>query len=158
MAEQMGCRRQWNDGSPSFALLQEVDDVVEAEAGPYPEVLPVAAAAAGARAYRTLFGLQPPVSNGGWPDGFETIQEGEADLAAMGLRAKGPSHRGPSALSAMAVAGPAQLHQAGRHPLHEVADGRLGDPMQQHPVEGFAEQAKRRLVAGAEANLGHLPS
>ena len=89
MAEQMGCRRQWNDGSLSFALLQEVDDVVEAEAGPFPEVLPVAAAAAGARAYRTLFGLQPAVSNGGWPDGFETIQEGEADLAAMGLRARG---------------------------------------------------------------------
>src|SRR5207245_3549674 len=42
------------------------------------------------------------------------------------------------------------------HALHEVPDGRLGDAVEEHSIQGAAQRAKRRLVASAEADLGQV--
>src|SRR5215207_8796289 len=39
-------------------------------------------------------------------------------------------------------------------PVEEVLEGRLGDPVEQHPVGGPADHTKGRAVAGADGQLG----
>ena len=41
-------------------------------------------------------------------------------------------------------------------PVEEVLHGRLGHPVQQHPVHSLADHAERSPVAGADSQLGPI--
>ena len=89
MAEQLRPRFQWATVAPLFSILRTLDDVIDMETRPKGRPTPEHAAAAGAVGYKMLFGSLPPMEDGGWPAGFEPVQECEAGLAAIGLQQDG---------------------------------------------------------------------
>ena len=88
MAEQLLASGVWPSVGSLFTMLDALDDVVDGETSA--TVRPAAvSAAAGLVGYKMLFGELPPLQDHDWPVGFELIDEREAELAAIGLRAQG---------------------------------------------------------------------
>jgi len=89
MAEQL--REGWDrpNAAPFFPVLKAIDDAASEEIGLNDAPTPTSAASAGLVGYKILFGKLPPVRGHDWPDGFELIDEAEADLATFGLRLGG---------------------------------------------------------------------
>jgi hypothetical protein len=89
LAEQLRVGLEWPNVAPLFAVLEALDDAVDAETSPTGRPAPTAAAAAGAVAYKLLFGKPPALLRHGWPQGFDCVEAGELELATTGLRAQG---------------------------------------------------------------------
>lgn len=89
MAVQLRAGRGWSNVGSLFAMLQALDDVVDAETCRTCRPSAIGAAAAGLAGYKLLFGKLPALHDHDWPEGFERIDEREAELASMGLRAEG---------------------------------------------------------------------
>jgi len=83
MVEQIRVNRPTATVDRLFADLIALDMMVD------PEHAPRTAAIAGVAGFRKLFGTLPPVDDDGLPEGFESVDEGEAELAALGLQALG---------------------------------------------------------------------
>jgi hypothetical protein len=89
LAEQLRVGLDWPNVAPLFAVLEALDDAVDAETSPTARPTPTAAAAAGVVAYKLLFGKPPALQGHGWPQGFDRVEPGELELATTGLRAQG---------------------------------------------------------------------
>ena len=89
MAEQLHAAWVWPSIGSLFTMLQALDDVVDGETGVTRRPSAISAASAGLVGYKLLFGKLPPLQDHDWPEGFELIDEREAQLATIGLRAQG---------------------------------------------------------------------
>ena len=89
MAEQLRHSQDWISDEPFFALLQTLDEVVDSETRANGRPSASSAAAAALVGYKILFGTLPPSRDHGWPEGFTRVEDSEAELAGIGLQAKG---------------------------------------------------------------------
>ena len=89
MAEQLRVTQDWANVGTFFSMLQALDEVVDNETCRTCQPSPISAAAAGIVGYKMLFGKLPPLQDRDWPAGFVQIDDREAELAALGLRARG---------------------------------------------------------------------
>lgn len=89
MAEQLRVRQDWISDEPFFAMLRAMDEVVDSETREAGRPFAGSAAAAALLGYKILFGTLVPLRDHGWPEGFTQIQDSEAELARIGLQAKG---------------------------------------------------------------------
>lgn len=89
MAEQLRTAQDWSNRGTLFSMLQALDDVVDGETCRTCRPSANSAAAAGLVGYKMLFGKLPALLDHDWPEGFERVDEVEAELATTGLRAQG---------------------------------------------------------------------
>lgn len=89
MAEQLRAVWAWPSVGSLFTMLEALDDVVDGETSSTVRPAAISAARAGLVGYKMLFGELPPLQYHDWPEGFELIDEREAELATIGLRAQG---------------------------------------------------------------------
>lgn len=89
MAEQLRTAQDWIIPRTFFSMLQALDDIVDGETFRTGRPSASSAAAAGLVGYKLVFGKMPALRDQDWPEGFERVDESEAELATMGLRAQG---------------------------------------------------------------------
>lgn len=89
LAEQLRVRQDWTNDDAFFAVLQALDEVVNSEIAEAGRPTASSAAAAALVGYKLLFGTRLSSPDHGWPEGFERVEDSEAELASMGLHATG---------------------------------------------------------------------
>ena len=160
MAEQLRTAQEWIIPRTLFSMLQALDDIVDGETCRTCRPSATSAAAAGLVGYKLLFGKMPVLRDHDWPEGFERVDEREAELVTMGVRALGFDPIVIDGLDPAAYlwalfemgerhASCAEVNRLGQHPAIEpqclavIPDETVRQPRPQ-PVPAAASQ---RLVA-----------